>query len=541
MHHPAMLKRILDPLRQGLQADRAPERRREWLTPALGGRLWRLTLAGVTDHLDPDGLWDSGAGSNRSLVEADSRDPHRRLHRALQDHRRWLKRPEAGPGGRQVLEGRCFTDLIIGLPPTVWARDLAEHDGQGAAVLAQNLAWHHARAFPEAQDRPARCLVRPRPGLASDQIECLFGRGVYLPNPTAEPAFLVLPALDGDPVVLPPLAGARETGEITGQQPAAFYADQETLLLSAGADGPVGLPDWQAPAGHYLLLQRSGPDAWQARGPDDRELPVRRGPAGAWLIELRPAAGQALALELRAHRTGPAVAGGSTVLPGAAAATRPETLALMGIILPPLAAGLRRWTLWLDADGNLASAEQVARAEPGLIALELDQRGLRLCLPDAAPEPLGRAIESPRPFAGAELCRAPLPGQPGLLRLSRHEHYPLALEARSLGRSDPDGPAPDIALDQLAQPDALLWAGPDPGIGLGNLGLSRRHAEVWVEDGQLRAEPVKDGCLLLHLDPDLQPRPATAPLRLAPGDHLVAGPFLLRYCDGHPPPGPGAP
>ena len=521
--------------RPDLIGDPAPtpdHRRNEWLPRRWDSSVWRLTLRGVSDHLNADALWDYSTGSGPAIVESVSGDRHRRLRRALVDHCHWRERRDA-LHGKLMREQQPFSDLILCLPPLAWERDQREEGGLNLKCVAQNLEWHHKQGFRKGQHagRLPHCLVRPQPGLAEDQVEFLFGKAVYLPDPDESPAYHLVPSLGDDYVELPTLGlwygkgSDKVSDRVYKELPAGFYENQQWLLLTPEGQGPLPVPGWHEAADAYLLICRTGQDDWKPFCPDSVKVRVWRAPAGAWVFELKPAqgqGGQVLTLELQPNVAASAMDAGKTRMPGAAPAVSPYTLELEAVALPDLALeqppNLLSWTLWLDADGTLATPEQVARDRTDLIALRLDKRGLQLTCPAASPQGVGARVPDQLQVGDTEAWLLPstIPGVRGLLDLASPTPYPLPPGYGCiLGRTNDVDPSrnPDIALDQLAQPGGLLWPGSGRDSTLGTLGLSREHANVWVEGGHLLAARIdadKAKGRLLHLDPDYRPKPPLA-------------------------------
>jgi len=520
-------------------------RRNEWLPPNDDHLLWNLTLSGVEDPLDADALWDNSGGSGRHIRELSSGEPNRRLCRALQDHRRWVRLSDPNHG-RWVLGDRCFTDVILSIPQTTWDQDIRATGGERIEVAAQNLIFRHREAFKASlpTGRPPRYLLRPDPQLPDDRVVSLFGPAVFLPDPEDRPAFNLLPSLNQAPLVLESLRWL-PTGE-THAQPPGFYADQECLLLTPEGRGPIPVPGWHTPDDAYLLLRRTGVNEWAAYGSsgNDWKASERRHGDG-WIFELRSPDGQAkqiLSLELAPAHLGQQQAvgdAGGTLIPGLPSPVSPYTLELEAIALPALHQGLRQWTIWLGQDGTLATPEQIGRHPDALIRVQLDGRGLSLAIPGEPLQTLGEHLTEPVEIGQTDAKLLPFesPGGRGLLSLPRPDLYSPAYERRLLGRTDPTNPGsrPDIALDQLAQPGGLLWSnGIDPGFTLCNLSVSRSHAWIWVDGDQLLAEACKPNCALMQLDRNgrLQPMEDDQEgqsLRIPPGDGLLAGNYLLRF------------
>ena len=424
------LYEMLARLRQSMNGDSdAGSNRDEWLARRWDSSVWRLTLRGVADHLYPDyadALWDYSTGGKPDIVEAVSGNRHRRLCRALQDHCR--RRERRDPlHGKWILEQQCFSDLILCLPPHVWELDQRESDGLRLWLVADHLEGHHREGFRKRLPvgRSPRCLVRPQPGLAADQVEFLFGKGVYLPEPDESPAYHLLPSLDDEPVQLPPLGLWYD--KVYTERPAGFYMNQGFLLLTPEGQGPLPVPGWRGPDDAYLLIRHRSENDWKASGPDSVSVRYWPAPAGAWGFECKPAAGQGtqvLTLKLLPNVTAGAVDAGKTRMPGAAPAASPYTLEMEAVALPGLSLedqpDLLRWTLWLDADGMLATPEQVARDSTDLIALSLDQRGLRLACPPATPQVVGARVLDQFQIGGTDAWLFPcaVPGLRGLLGLA---------------------------------------------------------------------------------------------------------------------------
>ncbi|EXJ14146.1 hypothetical protein [Imhoffiella purpurea] len=538
---------FIDRFRHSLGGSGAPNhyRRDEWLPPYNDHLLWQLRLTGVEDPLDPDALWDNSGGSGRHIQESSSGEAGKRLCRALQDHRRWVRLNDPGHG-RWILGHRCFTDVILHIPRQTWDQDIRTTGGERIEVAAQNLIFRHQQDFKSSlpTGRQPRYLLRPDSRLPANEVLFLFGPAVFLPDPQDQPVFDLQPSLDKAPLVLDSLQWL--PSKHAQAQPPGFYADQECLLLTPEGSGPIPLPGWRTEDDTYLFLRRTGENDWAVYSDSSREWQAsERRQGDRWIFELRSPDGhesQHLALELvpasvsRFQSYGDA---GGTLIPGLPSPVSPYTLELEAILLPSLHQGLRQWTIWLEPEGTPATPERIGRHPDDLIRLQLDGRGISLAIPGRPLLTLGDRIAEPVEIGqtDAKLLPFELPGSHGLLSLPRPDLYSPADERRLLGRTDPANPGnrPDFALDQLAQPRGLFWSsGTDPGFTLNNLSLSRSHAWIWVEDDQLLAEACKPSCPLMHLDRNYRPLPIPEdrndrPLVIPPGDCLLAGHYLLRY------------
>lgn len=515
--------------------------RKEWLPSFCNGLIWRLELCGLTDTLNADAVWDRAAGSGRSIVEVGSGKPELRLYQALKDHQRWRGRQDA-VHGKRVQNAQCYTDVIVCLPEDVWREDLNRTGGEVITAMLHNLCWYHQEAFKQdLAKRQPRYLVRLETDLALDRIKFLFGNGVYLPNVNDSPMLHVVLTL-GDTPIAAPLWNLLQDNFLPLGRPTGFYADQECLLFTSEGQGPLSVPGWHGPPAAYLLVRRVGDNNWLASS-DNAGRTKAWLRDGIWCFERRPfntVDDQVLSLKLA-----PAVSNKSDtiIFERFKYVLQFEALALPQLSLVP---GLSKWSLWLNASGMLATAEQMQHELSNLINLNFDDNGLQLCLPGESPQLLGKKITTAVLIGntGATLLPIDLYGRIGLLQFSQPTSYILDQETRMLGRTDPKDIEfnPDIALDkQLAQPGALLWKANAAHLGstMASLGLSRKHATLRVQDGQLIMEPVKESCflqLLINVDADktlvnqiTAIKPSNQPLRLETGDSVLIANCVLRF------------
>lgn len=506
--------------------------RREWLPPCCNGLIWRLELCGLTNVLSADAMWDRVTGSGRSIVEINTGRQELRLHQALKDHQRWRGRQDS-LHGRRVQNAQCFTDLIVCLPEDVWREDLNRTGGEYIKAMMNDLRWHHQEAFKQdLTARQPRYLVCLETDLAQDRIKFLFGNGIYLPTVNDAPMLHVLLTLDNTPIAAP-MWNLLQDNFLPLGQPTGFYADQECLLFTPEGQGPLSVQGWHSSTTAYLLVRQIGDNNWLASS-DNAGRAKAWMRDGIWCFERRPineVDGQVLSLKLV-----PAASNKSNtiIFERFKYVLQFEALALPQLSLVP---GLSKWALWLNASGVLATAEQMQHEFNNLINLSFDDSGLQLGLPGELPQLLGKKITASISIGntGASLLPMDLSGRIGLLQFSQPTSYILDQETQMLGRTDPQDTTsnPDIALDkQLAQPGALLWKTNAAHLGstMASLGLSRKHATLRVQNGQLILEPVKESCLLQPLTSnENQIIINNKVLHLEPGESVLIGNCVLRF------------
>lgn len=532
------VKHTIFNLRQHLNTNLSSSHtRKEWLPSFCNGLIWRLELCGITDAFNADALWDRTTGSGRSITEASSGKTELRLHQALRDHQRWRGRQDA-KHGRRIQSAQCFTDVVVCLPENVWKDDLNRTGGETINATIHNLSWHHQQDFKQdlAPGRQPRYLVRLEPNLAADRIIFLFGNGIYLPTDKDTPLLHIVPSIDDMPVASPRLNLLQDNFLPLGQ-PTGFYADQECLLFTPQDQGPLSLASWHAAADAYLLVRRIGDNNWLASS-DNGGVAKAWQQDGIWCFERRPnngTDGQTLSFKLA-----PAI----VKQDGTIAFERFRyVLQLEALALPHLVPGLIKWSLWLNKFGMLATVEQIKHQPEELIKLDCDETGLQLHLPATPVSFIGKKITEPLPIGTTDAILLPfaVAGRIGVLKFAKPTSYTLDQEARILGRTDSETPDfhPDIALDkQIAQPGALTWKSNihHRGGTLASLGLSRKHATLTVEDGQLVMEPAKANCVLQPLNSDSslkfienQNNEDNKTLRLEPGAGVLVANCILRF------------
>lgn len=511
-----------------------------WLGSPAAPHLWTLELSGFADPLDADGLWDDTTGDQPEVVEVASGDRYRRLRQALHDHRRRVKKRL--DNGKLVEIGQVFTDVVIEVPETVW-NDALRIGAGGLEVMIHNLEQRHREDFANVlpASRPPRYVVVANPDLAADRVRCHFGYGVHVPGSDEVPELelSVLSARAGEHGGFAPWVWFRDGRR--EERPAALYPEQNAQVLCPG--WPLMPQPWFAGGAGYILLRRDSMGGWGGFG-DDRHTryggrqPATREHGPRLRFESEDNVDDpAVVIELQSPDDYPDQSGIGTLTPGAVPSPglSPYALWLEGVVLPGLLPGLRGWTLWLDERGYPAAAERLPREAPGFASLSYDGRQLSYRAPgesaDQATALDGFPLYLRYADAGIELD-APISadGMP-LLRLPAPLRLPLDAEELVLGRFDPSPGAQqaELLLDLLDQPGSLHWSGRDRQGSLGVIGLSRQHLRLQLGTDALSLYPLSSAPVTLFGGREPLGTLAAEGGRLAVGQRLLVGCYLLRF------------
>ena len=517
----------------------------DWLASPNAPHLWTLDLAGFSDPLDADAIWDDRTGDQPQVVESQSEQTCRRLRQALHDHRRRVKRRLGN--GKFVEEGQVFTDLVLEIPAIAW-NDALRVGAGSLEVMIHNLEQRHGEDFSNVlpTSRAPRYVVLPNEQLASGRVRCHFGYGVHVPGPEEVPE-LELSVLSADGNSGAGFAawewfrdGRRE------QRPVALYPQQDAQVLCPG--WPLAPSPWFSDGAGFILLRRESMGGWTGFGDDRHTRFAHRQPAtrqhGPRLRfeSVRNVDDPGIVVELQAATEIAAQPGIGTLAPSPAAlpGLRPYALWLEGFVLPALLDGLAGWSLWLDEHGNPLAGEQLPAAADDSARLSYDGRALSFTPPGGSEAQVLHEFPQYLRYgdAGIELDAPLLTDGLPLLRLPRELRLALDQHEMLLGRFDPacsvaagsaDGQA-DLLLDLLDQPGSLHWSGRDRQGALGAIGLSRRHLRLRLLGDQLELQPEgKAQVTLLDGQDAIIGALTSEGARLQVGQRLLAGCYLLRF------------
>ncbi|WP_342114942.1 hypothetical protein [Pseudoduganella sp. OTU4001] len=442
---------------------------------------------------------------------------------------------------------RCFSHIQLRLPQDDVDDDYHLTRGNRARELAQTLATLHQKDFADLLgSEDVRYDVAGDEQLAPGEIAIRFGHAVYLPAAGEKALFNIATSLDG--AVWKPAC--------------AVYAGQRLALL--GGAGGIPAPGWPFGEQGGVLLVNDGPDSdliVQVRPKDVLEcvfdaslgayaLSARNGHGPRLLLKVTRAVG---ALPAKAPIAAPAVwqpraaqpPADATAVPQAPRMARaPESdatfapgalqrLSLIALALPRLslyrntgATALRIPFAPDLAIGRNADAERaltiVADADDTLHTLSANGRQAIALPPTQSTTLAGTGDRSlrllPAPARMAERYLA-------LLALAQPIAMPLlpggALE---FGRSMPALSALRV-LDQPWMLEAAVASSPD------RLGLSRKAFSCEATAQGLSIRRLSASQALYLLDAQMQPtgQLADETSLLTPGQHLVAGSYVLRY------------
>lgn len=448
---------------------------------------------------------------------------------------------------------RCFSHIQLRLPQDDVDDDYHLTRGNRARELAETLATLHQKDFGDLLgSEDVRYDVAGDEHLAPGEIAVRFGHAVYLPSNGEKALFNIATSRDG--AVWKPAS--------------AVYAGQRLALL--GGAGGIPAPGWPFGDQGGVLLVNDGPDAElivQVRPKDVLDcvfdaslgayaLCAKGGNGPRLLLKVTRAAGAAISTKAP---TAPAVwqprsgqLGDETALPQArptpprampAAAARVgesdatfapgalQRLTLVALALPRLSLYRSTGALALHipfapglAIGRNADAERaltiVAGGDDTLHAVSTSGRqAITLPATLGATTPAGRSLQ---------LQAAPDKMRERYLALLALPH-PIAMPllpggALEFGRSLPALSALRI-LDQPWMLEAATPSSPD------RLGLSRKAFSCEAGAQGLSVRRLSESQALYRLDSGMQllDQLGDEACLLEPGQHLVAGSYVLRY------------
>jgi len=541
--------------------------------------VYTLELRGVEDPFDPDPLWDRKYGGKGRIRESLTDDDDFRLQAALDGVRNVVYARDDAGRFREL--SPVFTDVVMWIPERVWHAD-SLHGGRRLEAVAGNLAALHARKFSRSlpRDRDANYTVMSSTELAEDAVAFQFGVGVFVPNDTD---VLVGRVLMGRP--------GGELQEIAGwsfwhkgaqvKRPAGVYRGQGSLLITPDASGPVRAPVWFEHRRGHIAINLNAADAERVYA-DDESIKVSPGrPVGGdgtveWELTGGEDAGERLRIAIRPVDEPQALPRSRKLdkdeeaRPGALARLfgagdedarsgsktpissrfdlRLAGVALMRIDGDHEVPGLRRWTIWFDADGLPLDHKTGAGGAPtrGLaLSARADSKDLYYRLPrDTGFKPVVAIPSALKTESGALLTLdpSPLPDQHhGILRLNAELSFPLSSAPLILGRSSvrPKNPQPDLPLELFTHPNSLEWApgSPHSGAQLNTLNLSRRHLSARLtDDGRLELALAEGNAAVRVLTADGSPLTRLDPwaglseqVVLEPGQMFIVGSYVLRF------------
>jgi hypothetical protein len=516
------------------------------------------TLARINDVFSPEAIWQApglALFSRRPLL----RDL---LERAPREQR-----------GRAAT--RCFAHVTLALPQEEVDDD--RHLTRGARVrdLAEGLAALHQKDFGDLlKGDEVRYHVVGDEDLAPGEVEVRFGHAVYLPAPGEKVQYTVSVSRDSAvwKTVCPIYPNQRLTlvghdeHEATHVAPGwPFGAEGAILLINDGPEAPVEVQvrpkdafecSWDPAGGYYTIRSRRGgvdaggaplrlllrialaPGASNVAAPIPAPASVpARAPAAA---SARPAVWkprQVLEADMTAVPVAakPAPAAGSAELDATYAPVARQRVALAALALPRLSRYRETGAQALEIGLSRTLAPSVPGAE-AVLGFAIDDTDTVHAVTSAGREPVA-APSAFSPFDGARvelLAAAPEMADRylGLLRLPQAPVMPVAPGARFLfGRG-----APMLAaLRVLDSPRFLRVASGVAPSSADRLGLSRNAFSFEATPEGYRIARASATQALYHLDEQLRFVAAIfdatleQPYLLAPGHHLVAGHYVLRF------------
>lgn len=448
---------------------------------------------------------------------------------------------------------RCFSHIQLRLPQDDVDDDYHLTRGNRARELAETLATLHQKDFGDLLgSEDVRYDVAGDEQLAPGEIAVRFGHAVYLPSSGEKALFNIATSRDG--AVWKPAC--------------AVYAGQRLALL--GGAGGLPAPGWPFGEQGGVLLVNDGPDAdliVQVRPKDVLDC-VFDASLGAYALCAKGGHGPRLLLKVTRAAGAPASAkpavaaapavwqpraaqpGDETALPqarpaptrAAAAGTRAgesdatfapgalQRLTLVALAVPRLSLYRSTGALALHipfapglAIGRNADAERaltvVAAGDDSLHAVSASGRQAITLPATLAAAPAGRAIQlqaAPEKMRDRYLALLALP-------------HPIAMPllpggALEFGRSMPALSALRV-LDQPWMLEAATPSSPD------RLGLSRKAFSCEASAQGLSIRRLSESQALYRLDAGMQliGQVGDETCVLEPGQHLVAGSYVLRY------------
>ncbi|HHL19229.1 MAG TPA: hypothetical protein ENJ33_05795 [Thiothrix sp.] len=155
-----------------------------WLRSDRKTRLFTLKLLNVDDPLDADAIWNQSTGGDDTMIDSKANNAahtSRRLQQALNAHRYTTT---AYRGKAPIRRTYVFSDVVLWIAAHIW-RDADIDGGNDLFYMTERLRYQHQQAFSEDehyQQRPPHYAIMPLDNLATNEVICQFGMGVFLPN-----------------------------------------------------------------------------------------------------------------------------------------------------------------------------------------------------------------------------------------------------------------------------------------------------------------------------------------------------------------------
>jgi hypothetical protein len=547
--------------------------------------LFALKLQNVSDPFDPHPLWESRYSGVNAIAESISGRTDRRLRDVLDAHRCILVK--ADERGWRVPTPLIFGDVVIRISEAQWNSDIRT-GAKKIEILADNLSHMHDEDFGDklCSPRPPSYAIVPDPALGNDEVVFQFGLGVFVPGPADQlTGQLQLQIKDRSDWMEFPEWTFWENGKPV-YRPVGLYEGQQFLLIAPSSDSaaicsPVtkeNTPVWFSHGKGRVMLNfisqcafgdgefvsdgeiippyrdngticrfhNLHPGSLQTADPDE-ELLLKIIPF------TQPDAGDSDADDhgdISARTLIPGTDSGAssdcgifTLIPG----LTEDHLVLEGFALPRIDTpsgrikGLRSWTLWVDESGQpIAEPFADASQEAGFLALSATSVQDFLSIREPGKKYFAQVKKFPVSVtAGIQSFQVIAPPIPekyhAILKLSDLAVFPIEKNPLTLGRGRGLG-GPDILLEFLANPESLRWQKGQEAKGayLGAIGLSRRHVQVRVQDGQLRVRAEETSVPVYGLDQNVQLRQtlekgSPEDMALESGEYLLIGCYLLRF------------
>ncbi|MDM8526005.1 hypothetical protein QUF80_21745 [Desulfococcaceae bacterium HSG8] len=550
--------------------------------------LFTLKLCNVADPFDPYPLWEHRFSGVKEITESITGSTGTRLRDALEVHRCIMR--EKDESGRLVRIPRVFGDVVVWVSDSQWKRDIRTGSNK-MEVLADNLSHMHREDFGKELciSQSPSYVIMPDFYLNDDEVVFQFGLGVFIPRKEDHPVGEMHLQLKGETPWKPLPAWTFWENGIPVYRPAGLYSKQTFLLIGPSHESSATRPPlmedasplWFSHSKGRLIVNLASRFAFgDGEFLSDGEIVSQdQDNSTVWLFnDLNPDTQDAeekeellLKITMFEKEVSQAPAdhygketGGSTIVPGAdispsgvrgvftlVPGQTEDALVLEGFAFLRIdtraggVPGLRSWTLWIDETGQPVTAPFAEGAdEEGLMAFSATSGQDFLSFR----EPGKKYFEKVKhfPFSlphhegqSLEILPSPIPDKyHGILKLPDLAMYPLEEAPLVLGRSDAksDASRPDIQLQFLSHPASLKWQkGKErPEAYLGAIGLSRRHVQVNIQDGQLRVI-MKEGSVPVYgLDRNAQLKQilgaaASGGMILDTGEYLLIGCYLMRF------------
>jgi hypothetical protein len=451
---------------------------------------------------------------------------------------------------------RCFSHVTLMLPQDEVDDDRHLTRGARARELAQTLAALHQKDFGDLLGSDeVRYDVAGDDKLEPGEVEVKFGHAVYLPGPGEKLLYTVSASRDSAvwKTVCPIYPGQRLTliGEDADSASHAvpgwpFGADGGILLVNDGPDAPIEVQArpkdafdcaFDAASGYYTIRSRRG--GLDASGCAPRlflkvaraDGPAARAPS-VWKPRAKPTTDPELTVLPAASRTAPPAPAESEATYAPAARQR---VSLVALALPRLSRYRDTGALALEIGLNRALAPSPL-GKDAVISFALDGADEIHAITAAGRQ----RIEVPASFTPVDAGAVRLIAVPPALAeryraLLCLPHAPgLAVACASpcvFGRGSPTLAALRV-LDSarfLRRAEGMSESSAD------RLGLSRKAFSFSLDKEGYRIARLSPNQALYHLDEQLDFVAALdgatpqQPYLLPPGQHLVAGHYVLRF------------